>query len=58
MIELIVDDTIYITKSKYEYTFLSVLTTLGGHIGVCRTVVWVGLSIFGAKNYFHFAGAP
>ena len=52
-IELVFDESISITKSRYEFTFLPILTTVGGHIGVCRTVIWVGFSFLGAKKIFN-----
>ena len=52
IIELVFDDTIYVTKSKYEFTFFPILTTLGGQIGLCRTVVWLGLSVMGLNKIF------
>ena len=54
IIELIMAEALHITSSKYEFTFLPILTTLGGHIGVCRTVVWLGLSLIGLNNLYSF----
>ena len=54
IIELVFDDTIYVTRSKYEFTFFPILTTLGGQIGLCRTVVWLGLSVIGLNKIFLF----
>ena len=40
------------TRSKSEYSGLMILTTLGGHIGVCRTCLWIGLSLAGLKKFW------
>ena len=53
--ELVFTKSIYVTTSEYQYTFIPILTTVGGHIGVCRTLVWIGVTMVGAKKIYGMA---
>ena len=48
-IEITFDRQMTKTRSKLEFSVMMILTTLGGHIGVCRTCLWLGLSLAGIK---------
>ena len=52
VIQLIFQEDILITKAEPQYTFLPILTTIGGHIGVCRTLLWALLGIGGLKTVY------
>ena len=51
-IEITINREVRQTRSKSEYSGLMILTTLGGHIGVCRTCLWIGLSLAGLKKFW------
>ena len=48
--EIIFSQEMTLTRSRLEFSPLAILTTLGGHIGVCRTVLWIGISLAGMKK--------
>ena len=50
MIEIVFHPEMTVTSSRLEFSPLMILTTLGGHIGVCRTVLWIGMSLAGLKK--------
>ena len=52
MIEVTFNNEVRLLRSKLEFSALMILTTMGGHIGVCRTCLWIGLSLAGIKNFW------
>ena len=52
VIQLIFQEDILVSESQPQYTFLPILTTLGGHIGVCRTLLWLLLGLWGLKTLY------
>ena len=51
VIQLIFPEEISVSESQLQYSFLPILTTIGGHIGVCRTFLWVLLGLGGVMTF-------
>ena len=51
IIQLIFPEDISISESQLQYTFLPILTAIGGHIGVCRTFLWILLGLGGIGTF-------
>ena len=53
VIQLMFQEDILVSVSQPQYTFLPILTTIGGHIGVCRTMLWILLGLGGSKTIYY-----